>query len=363
MRSRPLQVALVATSTDIMGGHAVQALALRRGLADAGAVVRFVPINPRFPRGLRWLRAVPGLRTALNQGLYVASLKALRGADVVHVFCASYLSFLLGPVPALVAARAWGKPVVLHYHSGEAEDHLARWGVLVHPWLRRADRLAVPSQYLRRVFAQHGHVARVIPNVVDVDRFRFRAREPLQPRLLSIRNLEAHYGVDTILRAFALVRARRPDATLTVAGDGRQAAPLRRLAGAIGDAGIRFVGRVEPERMPDLLDQADVLLNASLVDNQPVTLLEAFAAGLPVVTTAIGDIGSLVRDGETGHIVAPRDRTAIAQAVLQLLADGGAAARIARRARAEVEAYTWARVGRAWTDLYAEAAERAERVA
>src|SRR5262249_51467782 len=144
MPSRPLRVALVATSLDILGGHAVQALALLRGLAGDGTAVRLVPVNPRFPRALAGLRRVPLLRTVLNQVLYCASLRRLREADVVHVFCASYWSFLLGPVPALLAARVWRRPVVLHYHSGEAADHLARWGVLVHPWLRRADGLAVP---------------------------------------------------------------------------------------------------------------------------------------------------------------------------------------------------------------------------
>jgi glycosyltransferase involved in cell wall biosynthesis len=350
-------VALVATSTDILGGHAVQALALARGLADEGSLVRFVPVNPRFPRALGWARGVPGLRTLLNQGIYLPSLAAFRQVDVVHVFSASYWSFLLGPVPALLAARAFGKPVVLHYHSGEAEDHLSHWGLLVHPWLRLADRIVVPSPYLRDVFGRHGYSTREIPNVIEPATFRFRERRRLQPRLVSVRNLESHYGVDTILRAFALVRAQWPDARLTVAGQGSQAEPLRRLAADLGDAGVRFVGRVEPERMPELLDSADIMLNASLVDNQPVTLLEAMAAGLPVVTSAAGDIPSLVRDGETGRLVPARDPAAMARAVGELLAHPLAAARIAQRARRQVERYSWAYARRAWMEVYAQAAD------
>ncbi len=356
MQSSPLRVALVATSPDILGGHAVQAVALLRGLADEGCVVRFVPINPRFPRGLGWARAVPGLRTLLNQGIYLPSLAAFREVDVVHLFSASYWSFLLGPAPALLAARACGKPVVLHYHSGEAEDHLSHWGPLVHPWLRLADRIVVPSRYLRDVFGRHGYTTRMIPNVIDPASFRFRRRRRLRPRLVSVRNLEGHYGVDTILRAFALVRAHWPEASLTVAGQGSQAEPLRRLAADLGDAGVRFVGRVEPGRMPELLDSADIMLNASLVDNQPVTLLEAMAAGLPVVTSSAGDIPSLVRDGETGRLVPPRDPAAMARVVGDLLAHPVAAARIARRARRQVERYTWAHARRAWMDVYAQAA-------
>jgi glycosyltransferase involved in cell wall biosynthesis len=346
----------VAASPDILGGHAVQALALARGLATAGCAVHFVPVNPRFPRVLSWARALPGLRTLVNQLLYLPRLAEFRKVDVVHVFSASYWSFLLGPAPALLAARACGKPVVLHYHSGEADDHLSSWGLLVHPWLRLAQRIVVPSPYLRDVFGRHGYAVQVIPNVIDPVSFRFRARRRLRPRLVSVRNLERHYGVDTILHAFALLRIRWPDATLTVAGQGSQAEPLRRLAADLGEGGVRFVGRVEPERMPDLLQSADIMLNASLVDNQPVTLLEAMAAGLPVVTSAAGDIPSLVRDGETGRLVPTGDPVAMARAVGELLVRPVAAARIAERARRQVERYTWEVAGRAWMELYAQAA-------
>ena len=129
----------------------------------------------------------------VNQALYLRSLVRLRNADVVHVFSASYWSFLLGPVPAMLAARLFGKRVLLNYHSGEAEDHLARWGIFVHPWLRFAHEIVVPSQYLRDVFARYGYRSRVVPNVVDLSRFRYRERIALRPRLLSTRNLESHY--------------------------------------------------------------------------------------------------------------------------------------------------------------------------
>jgi L-malate glycosyltransferase len=357
------RVALVATSLDIVGGHGVQASELARGLAAEGMEVRIVPINPRFPRLLRWARRAPGLRTLLNQALFLPRLAALRDVDVVHVFSASYWSFLLAPVPAMLAARACGRPVVLHYHSGEAEDHLANWGRFVHPWLRLADRIVVPSEYLRDVFGRHGYPVTVIPNVIDPARFVFGERPLLRPRLLSVRNLETHYGIDTILRAFALVRARRSDATLAVAGVGSEAAALRVLATELGDAGVRFVGRVEPADMPALMRDADILLNASRVDNQPVTLLEAFAAGLPVITTPTGDIPSLVQGGDAGRLVPVDDPAAMARAVERLIAEPEGALGMVRRARRRVERHTWAHVRSAWMDTYAEAAGPHRRVA
>ena len=348
MRSHP-RVAIVACSLDILGGQEVQAQALSEALARDGYRVAFIPLNPRFPPGARWLRRLPYLRTAVNQALYVPSLIHLAGADVVHVFSGSFWSFLLGPVPAIAMARVLRKRVVLHYHSGGADDHLAHWGALVHPWLRLADVIVVPSEYLARVFARHDYRTRTIRNVVDLSRFEYRERRQLRPRLLSTRNFEPHYRVDVILEAFALLKEQLPDATLTVAGYGSQEARLRGLA----VDGVTFIGRIDPESMPRVCAEADIFLNASVIDNQPVSILEAFAAGLPVVSTPTGDIPAMVRQNETGLLVRPDDPASLASAVLRLMASPREALAMAQRARQDVARYTWPAVKDQWTAVYA----------
>jgi len=346
-------IALVAASMRTLGGHGVQASLLIRKLRDEGYSVMFLPIDPSFPAALRWLRRVPGARTLLNQALYLPSLLGLRRADVVHVFAASHWSFLVSPAPALLAARAFRKRVVLNYHSGEAECHLARCSRATHALMRLADEIVVPSEFLREVFERHGYRARVIPNVVDLSRFRFRERLPLRPRLLSTRNLEPHYGIDMTLRAFAALERRLPEATLTIAGSGSQECALRRLATRLGHGRIRFAGRVEPQDMTRLYDEHDIFVNSSLVDNQPLSILEAFAAGTPVVSTATGGIPWMVRDGETGLLLQERDPEAMAAAVESLLGDPALARRVARRAREQATEHAWARVRDRWATAYA----------
>lgn len=350
------RVGIVAASLDILGGQAVQAHLHQERLEADGWKVTFVAINPRFPAKLAWLRGVPFLRTLVNQGLYLPSLLRLRQCDVVHVFCASYWSFLLAAAPALLAARSLGKRVILNYHSGEAADHLARWGFLVHPWLRLADEIVVPSDFLAQVFAHHGHVARVIHNIVDLARFRYRERATLRPVLLSNRNLEMPYRVDNTLRAFALLQDGRGNAEMTVAGAGSEESQLRGLAETLGVEHVRFAGRVSPDAMPGLYDQADVFVNSSIVDNQPLSVLEAFAAGVPVVSTPTGGIAAMVRDGETGSIVAPDDPAAMAKAVEDLLSHPWHARRMALRAHQEMRRYTWASTRDRWDSVYRGAA-------
>lgn len=359
--SRP-RIAIVAPSLDILGGQGVQARDLADALSRDGLDILFVAVNPRFPPGLRWVRRVPVLRTALNQCLYAASLFRLRRADVVHVFSAAYWSFLLAPVPAMLMARALGRRVILNYHSGEADDHMANWGRRVHPFLKLADVIVVPSTYLGEVFAKHGYNARVIHNIIDLSTFRFRERLPLRPRLLSCRNLEAHYRVGDVLDAFALVRERYPDATLEVAGYGSQAAELRRRARDRGLGGIVFLGRVEPADIPAMYDRSDVFLNASVIDNQPLSILEAFASGMAVVTTPTGDIPHMLDQGRLGTLVPAQSPDAMADAVAGLLDNPEAAGRRARDARNAVSRYTWAQVRQDWLDVYGQADEIPEAV-
>ena len=343
---------IVAPSLDIPGGQGVQAEALRTHLMREGYAVTLLPINSRFPRGLRFLQRYRYVRTVVNHLLFLPSLVRLRHADVVHIFSASYWSFLLAPAPALCVARLLRKRTLLHYHSGEAQDHLSRWGMRVHPWLRLADEIVVPSEYLRAIFERHGYQARVVRNVVALECFRYREREPLRPRLVCTRKFERHYGVDVLIRAFALVHARFPDSTLLLAGYGSEGERLRRLAEAVAPGSIRFLGRVERLRVPEVYDQADIFVNAALIDNQPVSVLEAFAAGLPVVSSAVGDLPEMLEGGSAGCLVPPGDAPAIAAAVVQLLEDPQPARAMSRRAHARAMQYSWNSVRQQWMSLY-----------
>src|SRR5688572_22771024 len=192
---RRLKVAVVAPSLGILGGQAVQADRLLKCWQDDPEIEAWlVPVNPIPPAPFAGAVRVKFARTAATQLTYWPLLfRELRKADVVHVFSASYFSFLLAPLPAVLVARLYGKPVVMNYRSGEAPDHLRRSAIA--RWvLRRVDRNAVPSRFLRDVFERFGIASEIVPNIVDLERFAFRARGPLRPRLLSTRNFEPLYN-------------------------------------------------------------------------------------------------------------------------------------------------------------------------
>ena len=354
-----LKVCLVGPSLDILGGQAVQLDRLMRKLAEVPELdVTFLPVNPRLPGPLDLARRVKYVRTVVTSCAYLASLaRHLRHVDVVHAFSASYWSFLLAPVPAMTVARLYRKGVILNYHSGEAEDHLSRWRSAKPP-MRLAHRIVVPSRYLVDVFAGHGLTAREIGNFVEIERYEFRVRTEPRPVFLNNRNLEKHYNVACTLRAFARICVEEADARLILVGDGSERRNLEALAEALGVRDrVEFRGRVAPERMPFVYDEADIFLNSSDVDNVPLSIAEAFASGLPVVTTNTGGIPGMVTHDHSGLLVPRGDDAALAAAALRVLREGGLAARLGAAARTVcLTRYAWPAVRDAWLQVYREAA-------
>jgi glycosyltransferase involved in cell wall biosynthesis len=349
-----LRILVVAPSMNILGGQAVQARRLVEHLdGHQGLTVELLPVNPVLPGALGRLQRIKYVRTVLTSMRYVASLLArLPAYDVIHVFSASYWSFLLAPFPAMLIGRLYGKKVILNYHSGEAEDHLTRWPSAVRA-MSLAHEILVPSQYLVDVFARFGLHARAIVNFVDLDRVPYRRRTSIRPLLLTNRNLEPLYNVALVLRAFALIQQEVADASLVVAGFGSQRTALEALATTLGLRGVSFVGRVPAEEMGALYDGADIFLNGSDIDNMPLSILDAFAAGTPVMTTDAGGIPYIVEDGVTGLVVPRGDHVAFATATLRVLADSALALRLADAARAECLArYVWPVVRDQWVALY-----------
>lgn len=359
--SPKIRVCLVGPSLDILGGQAVQAQRLLTALASSDRlVVDFLPVNPRLPGPLALLQRIKYVRTIVTSIAYLGGLvRCARKNDVLHAFSASYWSYLLAPLPALAVARFFGCRAVLNYHSGEAEDHLAHWRTAVPTMKRLADRIVVPSGYLVEVFGRFGLHSRAIANFVDLDRLPYRRRAALTSRFLSNRNLEPLYNVACTIRAFAKVQERVPEAILTIAGDGSQRAELESLVETLKLRNVNFVGRVNPENIGVLYDTHDIYLNSPNIDNMPLSIVEAFACGLPVVSTDAGGIPFVVENGVNGTLVKSGDADAMADAVLRLLGAPAIADEMAMRARQECETrYVWRAVRRDWESLYLELAAK-----
>jgi len=350
---RPLRVTIVAASLRYVGGQSVQAdLLLRHWQNDSEVQAQLVPIDPPFPRSLKWVEGIPGLRTFVREPLYMHALwRGLEGADVAHIFSASYWSFFFAPVPAWLVARLRKKKVLLHYHSGEARDHLRRFRT-TRPILRRMDVLVVPSGYLAEVLGEFGLKAEVIPNIVDLSQFRFRVRTPLRPHLVCTRGFHPYYRVDLVVQAFAEVQKAFPEARLDLAGGGPSEKEIRDLVQKLKLSGVNFLGVVSRTEIGGVYEEADIFVNASSLDNMPVSVLEAFASGTPVVSTSPEGMNYVVEHGRTGLLSPPGNAAALAENILRLLRDAELSAHLAANAYAESSRYEWRAVRKQWLGTY-----------
>jgi glycosyltransferase involved in cell wall biosynthesis len=355
----PLRVCLVGPLPPPAGGMANQTLQLAALLRGEG--FRVEPVRTNAPYWPAWAGRVRGLRALVRLLPYLGRLwSAMREADLVHLMANSGWSWFLFAVPAALVARLRAVPLVINYRGGEAETFLARSAWAVRPVVRRAAVLVVPSTFLKAVFERHAMAATIVPNIVDLSRFRPAAAVGTDDvHLIVARNLEPIYDNATAIRAFALVARELPAARLTIAGEGPERAALIDLAEALGVARrVRFCGCLPNTEMAALYASASVSLNPSLADNMPISVLEALASGVPVVSTNVGGVPHLVEHEATALLVPPRDPAAMAQAVLRLLREPPLRARLRAAGLELARRFEWSAVRPQWLAVYEAAAHR-----
>lgn len=355
-----LRIALVGPLPPPAGGMANQTRQLAELLGAAGATVFLVQSNaPYWPV---WAGKILFLRAFFRLLPYLVALWQMAGkVDVLHVMANSGWSWHLFVAPAVWIAKLRKAPVIIHYHGGEAESFLARSSLLVRRTMCQVSALIVPSGFLQAVFARFDMPASIIPNVVDLDRFRYSTPHWAERRHLFVaRNLEPIYDNETAIRAFSAVHRVYPDATLTIAGSGPMADSLRALADNLGlGNAVVFTGRLDRDAMVEAYTQADIALNPSLVDNMPGSVLEALACGVPVVSTNVGGIPFIVRDEVTALLVPPRSPDAMADAIVRLIGDPTISQKLVENGLEEVKKYTWQRVWPLLAEVYGKARDTA----
>lgn len=347
-------IGIISSSFDLIGGQSVQAHDLFNRLRNDGIHVDHLPSNPSFSEFPGKLQTIKYVRTIITWPYYVISLlRLLARYDVIHLFSASYLSFLLAPAPAAIVGKLFGKRIILNYHSGEAEDHLKKSLSTIRTVLRFVDKVVVPSDYLKQIFSRFGIETMVISNVVDTDTFPFQARPVFRPTFLVARSLEPLYNIACVLRAFGIIQKRYPDACLTVLGSGSQENILKEMTEKLNLNQVLFTGGIKRENIPAYYANHDIMLNASNIDNQPLSILEAFASGLPVVSTEAGGISSLITHRQTGLLVPLDDYLELAAQAILLLENQNLTKEIARAAHETcLERFTWTTVREQWLQVY-----------
>lgn len=324
------------------GGMAMQAQKMSSRLSSEDFEVKVIPTNPYFPSYLKWAEQFKGVRTFFRAFIYLRQLYGISKYDVVHVYSASHFFFFFAVAPAVVIGKLFNKKVILNYHGGEAESFFSHWGKLVYPFLILADVIAVPSEFLSKIFLnKFGLKVEILPNIADSEQFKFRKRDLLSPRFIVSRHLEPLYNHVTILKAFKKILEIYPTAVLKIAGDGSLRKYLEAYAVDLKLTNVYFLGSLSQEKLYDAYNESDIMLNASIADNFPGALVEAFLCGLSVVSSNAGGIPLLVNNGVTGLLVSPMDDDQFVDAVKNLISMPNDAQQMAKAAYDFAQMYTW----------------------
>jgi glycosyltransferase involved in cell wall biosynthesis len=279
--------------------------------------------------------------------------------DVAQVDVYSGPAFFWAEAVCWLLRRA-ARPYVLTLHGGRLPEFAKRERDRVCKLLNSAALVTVPSPYLLNQMAEYRRDLILLPNALDLENYRHSPRPELRPRLIWLRALHDIYNPLMAVRVLALLKKDYPSITLTMVGPDKEFGVDKLFAEAKQygvESQLTVTGKVPKKLVPEMLSSADIFLNTSNVDNTPVSVLEAMAAGLCVVSTAVGGIPYLLKSEDDALLVPVNDHYAMATAVRSLLTDRKLAKRIQAASQAKVRGFDWSLVLPQWQDLLTSLAE------
>jgi glycosyltransferase involved in cell wall biosynthesis len=307
-------------------------------------------------------RVITEAKTGLGRLIDVAfrGFFSVPSHDLVLVNVFGHRAFVYESL-AILYARFWKKPLIVLLHGGWLSELVDRWPTWVGFILSLPNIVLVPHSFLLEQLTEKGlRIDGTIPNFIELEKYTFRHRSVLSPRFLYLRGLHPVYNPEMAIRAFALIQSKHPNALLTIAGpEYMSSAPIRALIGELGVRNVEFVGLMPKDQIPLLADQHDIHLHTNRVDNMPVSIIEMWACGVPVVGTNVGGMPYLIRNRVDGVLVDSEDHRAMADACFELLSNPELASKLSRNGRARAEELSWERVRPAWDQALIRAANAA----
>ncbi len=253
--------------------------------------------------------------------------------------------------------RILSRPYVLMLHGGNLPVFARESDQRVRRLFAHAAAVLAPSAYLADAMSPYspGPIS-CIPNSVDLENYPYGIRTRARPKLVWLRRLHAIYDPAMAIETIARLKAVYPDVRLSMIGAEEtpgMMAEMKALAVRLGvDAHIEFIGGVGKSEVGRWIGNGDIFLNTASIDNTPVTLIEAMACGVPIVSTWAGGVPKLAGDGSEALLVAPGDAEAMAAAIRRLLDDPALYEKLSRNGRAKAESFDWKRVFPMWEELF-----------
>jgi glycosyltransferase involved in cell wall biosynthesis len=250
------------------------------------------------------------------------------------------------------------KPYILNLHGGSLPSFAARWPNRMRRLLNSARIVAVPSAYLLDAMVRYSSNIRVLPNPIDVNKYTYRLRKKPLPQIVWLRSFHAIYNPAMAARFMASLLGKHPNARLRMIGPDNKDGSYQSTKDLIIELGlvesVTLPGGIPKSDVPGWLDQGDIFINTTNVDNTPISVLEAMACGMCVVSTDVGGIPYLIKNEHDGLLVPPNDSEAMAAAVHRILTEPGLAELLSKNAHLKSRQFDWSVILPAWQQLFLE---------
>lgn len=276
-----------------------------------------------------------------------------RQAKIVLIDTYSYQGFYYAWIIGLMSYLL-SIPYIPIVHGGDFATRIKRSPRLVSFFLNHAAQIVAPSHYICEILKRNGSTAWFIPNFIPINEYTFKSRTQLLPRFLWVRSFHKIYNPSLAIELVELLKSKMPAVQLIMVGpdkDGclnfcREMVKSKRL-----DENVIFTGKLSKQEIRSLADGCDIFINTTNIDNHPVSVIEAMALGLPVVSTDVGGIPHLITANVEGLLVPPGNASAFASAIEVLLSNPELGIRLQTNARTKVEGYDWTIVKEHWIKL------------
>lgn len=292
----------------------------------------------------KWLRLL---------SMMAAIIRHRNHVKIVLIDTFSTNAFWFAAIAGLVS-RALKLPYVPVLRGGDFEARMIKSTSVVKAYLNNSLMNIVPSLFLKQILEKRNFKSLLIPNALEMDNYQFKCRENCSPRLLWVRSFDKIYNPWMAIEVVKQLKEKYPHTQLCMVGPDKDGSlvSVQAMAGDVGVAdAVKFTGVLSKAEWIKLSMDYDIFINTTNYDNLPVSVLEAMALGLPIVSTNVGGIPFLIEDQKDGLLVDKNNATEMAAKISTILEDTRTAKKLSLNARAKAETYDWMKVRNLWFDV------------
>lgn len=311
-----IKIALISPFPPAVGGMAVLAETLKKSLQDQD--LKIIPINTH-PDVNSFFKKEKKIYKIHQLIVFLFELRKVAGCRCAIIISSSGDYFYSKGLTSLHICRIFGCKIILDFVGGGLLQFSEGDRLKLLKKLEKFDQIIVPSSPFKVSFEKAGVKCILFPHIVDIEKYSPDKGVITTPVFLSAKNLEEYSNVGSIIRAFALIKTHYPMAKLLITGRGPQKDYLKNLTLELNVKDVEFLEGLANEDMPGVYKRATVFLHATRIESFGIAIVEALASGTPVISTNVGGIPDIIKDGHNGYLIDYNDHQAMADRAIYLL--------------------------------------------